>query len=208
MQNYSQRVRESILPLSVGETLPNAFEEWSVTDRIIDHGAPNETCQLCGKDELRYHFEILNVFTGGKLWVGSHCILKFGLSVFENGQALSPAAAKKKIHRLMEQVRQQSCIRALEALAASESNDILYNALRYFRTHKFLSPKHASVVLWQLEKHQIDHNPSFFKINLKHARFKEQLEGMEGWRIRLLWPALTSSQREVARRYGHIPPAL
>lgn len=28
MQTYSQRVRESILPLSVGDTLPKAFDEW------------------------------------------------------------------------------------------------------------------------------------------------------------------------------------
>ncbi|OCQ70889.1 hypothetical protein AR465_19330 [Ralstonia solanacearum] len=127
--------------------------------------------------------------------------------MFENDQVLSPADAKRKIHRLLEQVRQQSCIRALEALAARENNRILSSALRYFSKHKFLSPKHASVVLWQLDKHKIDHNPSFFKVDLKHAHFKAQLEGMERWRIRVLWPALTSSQREIARRYGHSPPA-
>ena len=206
MQYYSQRIRESILPLSVGDTLPAAFEEWSVTDQVIDNDAPIETCELCGQEALRYQFEIKNVFTSNTLWVGSQCILKFGLSVFENGRELSPEEAKRKIHRVMEQMRQDACLRALQALAATEKNEILANALRYFTTHKYLSPKHASVVLWQLKKHGIDHNPSFFKVDLKHAHFREQFKGMETWRIRVLWPALTSSQREIAQRYGHAPP--
>lgn len=34
---YTQRVRNSILPLSMTETLPAAFAEWSVTDNTVDH---------------------------------------------------------------------------------------------------------------------------------------------------------------------------
>lgn len=34
---YTQRVRNSILPLSMMETLPATFAEWSVTDNTVDH---------------------------------------------------------------------------------------------------------------------------------------------------------------------------
>lgn len=208
MQHYSQRIRDSILPLSVGDTLPKAFEEWSVTDRVVDHETPEETCEFCGQESLRYQFEIRNTLNGNTLWVGSQCILKFGLSVFEKGRVLTPEQAKKKIGRMMDQMRQDSCIRALESLAASENNEILSNALRYFKQNKYLSPKQAFVVLWRLNKHKIDHSPSFFKIDLKHDRFKAQLREMEPTRVHLLWPALTSSQRAMAIRYGHnAPPA-
>lgn len=206
MQYYSQRVRDSILPLSVGDTLPKAFEEWSVTEQVIDHETPQETCELCGQESLRYHFEIRNTLNRNTLWVGSQCILRFGLSVFENGRVLSPKDAKKKINRIMDQMRQDACIRALEKVAEAENNDILTNALKYFKKNKYLSPKQAFVVLWRLNRHRIDHSPSFFKIDLKHDKFKAQLLEMELGRVHVIWPALSSSQREMATRYGHTAP--
>lgn len=46
MSGYNQRVRDSILPMSVGDSLPSAFGEWTFTDRTIDHEKPIETCEL------------------------------------------------------------------------------------------------------------------------------------------------------------------
>ena len=193
------------MPLSVGDTLPKAFEEWSVTEQVVDHETPHETCELCGQESLRYHFEIRNTITRHTLWIGSQCILKFGLSVFENGRILSPENAKKKIQRIMEQMQQDACIRALTKLALEEKNEILTNALAYFKAHKYLSPKQAFVVLWRLNTHRIEYNPSFFKVDLKHARFKAQLGEMESSKVRLIWLALSSSQRAIAIRFGHAP---
>jgi hypothetical protein len=90
MRSYPQRVRDNILPLSVGGTLPEAFEEWSFTERTVDHEEAIETCQLCEHEDLRYHFEVKNALTYKTLWVGSQCIMKFNLSVFEQGRRLSP----------------------------------------------------------------------------------------------------------------------
>lgn len=208
MQYYSQRVKDSILPLSVGDTLPKAFEEWSVTEHVIDHETPQETCELCGQESLRYHFEIRNSLNRNVFWIGSQCILKFGLSVFDNGRILSPKDAQKKINRIMDQMRQDACIRALEKVAEAEDNDILANALNYFKKNKYLSPKQAFVVLWRLKKNRIDHSPSFFKIDLKHDKFKTQLRQMESSRVHVLWPALSSSQRDMAVRYGHTAPPI
>lgn len=104
MRAYPQRVRENIFPLSFGSTLPEAFEEWSFTENTEDHERPVESCQLCEQEALRYHFEIRNSLTKRTLWVGSLCILKFGLSVFESGQRLSNIDAKKKLDGLMQQM--------------------------------------------------------------------------------------------------------
>src|ERR1700727_2585947 len=162
MQTYALRVRESILPLSVADTLPKAFEEWHFTGSTTDHEEPCETCQLCEQEGLRYHFEIRNVYTQHVLQVGSHCILQFNLAVFEDGRRLSSAEAKKKLDKLTQQMRLDSCIRALERLAQAEKSDILVNALAYYRKNKKLTPKQAFVVFWRLRKHRIDHSPSFF----------------------------------------------
>lgn len=206
MKLYPQRVRDNILPLSVGSTLPEAFEEWSFTEITEDHEQPIETCQLCEQEALRYHFEIRNSLTKHTLWVGSQCILKFGLSVFESGRRLSENDAKKKLERLMQQMRLESCIRGLEKFAAAELNDILSNALAYYRTNKYLSPKFAFVVLWRLRSNKIDHSPSFFKVNLKRVQYQHDLAAMKLSHVHTIWPALSSSQREIATRMGHTAP--
>jgi len=206
MSTYPQRVRDNILPLSVGGTLPEAFEEWSFTERTEDHEQPIETCQLCEQEALRYHFEIRNSLTNKTLWVGSQCILKFGLSVFESGRRLSESDAKKKLERLMQQMRLESCIRALEKLATAEKNEILSNALLYYRKNKYLSPKFAFVVLWRLRSNKIDHSPSFFKINLKRDKYQNDLRSMSLNHVHTIWPALSSSQRDMAIRMGHTAP--
>jgi hypothetical protein len=206
MQTYPQRVRDSILPLSVADTLPKAFEEWSFTENTIDHEQPIETCQLCRQEELRYHFEIRNALTHKTLWVGSQCILKFQLSVFERGRKLSPDDAKKKLDRLMDKMRLDSCIRALERLAQAEKKEILLKALEFYKTNKHLTPKFAFVVLWRLKANKIDHSPSFFKVVLKKDKHKRDLQMMEESRVHVIWPALSAAQRKKAISYGHKPP--
>lgn len=206
IRSYSQRVRDNILPLSVGETLPEAFEEWSFTEDTVDHGEPIETCYLCDHEELRYHFQIRNTFTGHTLWVGSSCILKFGLSVFEDGQLLSPRDAKRKLERITQKMRLDSCLKALNNLCDEEGGEILSGALAYYEKNKFLTPKHAFVVLWRLKHNRIDHSPSFFKVTLKKDRHKSDLRQMPTERVHMIWPALSTSQRKMAVEMGHLPP--
>lgn len=207
IKDYPKRVRDNIIPLSVGDTLPKAFEEWSFTEVIRDHEHPTETCELCDQESLRYQFEIRNALTTHTLWVGSQCILRFGVSVFESGRRLSPSDTKKKLERLTEKMRGESCIKALQRLAASEENPILLKALAYYQLNKNLSPKFAFVVFWRLKVHQIDHSPSFFKVNLKRDKYQQDLQEMELQRVHMIWPALSSSQRNLAIRLGHKAPA-
>lgn len=206
MSTYPQRVSENILPLSVAATLPEAFGEWFFTENIEDHGSPEEDCELCDQEQLRYHFEIKNRLTNHKLWVGSSCILKFQVQVFENGLLLDEKQAAKKLEDIKKKMRLDSCIRALNELAATESNDILSNALNFYLKNKYLTPKFAFVVFWRLDKNKIDHSPSFFKINLRKDRYKDDLRDMATDRVHFFWPALSSSQKKLAISLGHTPP--
>jgi hypothetical protein len=206
MHTYTQRVRESILPLSVADTLPKAFEEWRFTGQTHDHEEASETCELCGQEGLRYHFEIQNDFTEHTLNVGSHCILQFNVAVFEDGRRLTPAAAKKRLDKLTEQMRQASCIAALEKLARAEASTILGNALSYYKLNKKLTPKQAFVVFWRLRKNNIDHSPSFFNVTLRKKRYVNDLAEMDTGKVHFFWKALTPSQRQQAIELGHQPP--
>ena len=108
MASFPQRVQDNILPLSVGDTLPEVFTEWLFTERAYDYGKPTKTCELCEQESLRYHFEIRNRFTQKTLWVGSHCILKYQVPVFEQGNAVSDVDAKKHLSHLMKKMQMAS----------------------------------------------------------------------------------------------------
>jgi len=206
MSTYPQRVADNILPLSLAGTLPDAFTEWYFTENIEDHEISNEDCELCDQEQLRYHFEIKNRHTNNCLWVGSSCILKFQVQVFDGDILLDAKASKKKLNELKQKMRLDSCIKALRNLAAKESNDILSNALEFYVKNKYLTPKFAFVVFWRLKKNKIDHSPSFFKISLKKDKYKRDLSQMEEDRVHIIWPALSSSQRKLAIDYGHTAP--
>ncbi|WP_339150093.1 hypothetical protein [Pseudoalteromonas galatheae] len=206
MSTYSQRVADNILPFSVSCTLPEAFKEWYFTDNIEDHVIANEECELCNQEQLRYHFEIKNRHTNHHLWVGSSCILRFKVQVFENGTLLNVEDASKKLDKLKKKMRQDSCVNSLKKLASQESNSILANALEFYLKNKYLTPRQAFVVFWRLSTNKVDHCPSFFKVSLKKDKYKNDLREMPLERVHMIWPALSSSQRKLARKYGHTTP--
>jgi len=206
MSTYPRRVAENILPLSLAGTLPDAFSEWYFTENIEDHEVACEDCELCDQEQLRYHFEIKNRHTNSCLWVGSSCILKFQVQIFDNGILLNAKASKKKLNSLKQKMRLDSCVKSLRNLASQDFNDILSNALEFYLKNKFLTPKFAFVVFWRLSKNKIDHSPSFFKVGLNKDKYKRDLAQMPKDRVHLIWPALSSSQRKLAMSYGHTAP--
>ncbi len=203
---YSESARDNILRASRGQQFPKVFQEWRVTGNLRDHAATVATCELCEQERLRYQFEISNDFTQQIMWVGSSCILKFGVPVFRDGLRVSGRAAARHLDELIIDFRTQACLSALRRLCSRETNQILENALDYFEEHNSLSPKFAFVVLWRLNAHLIDYSPSFFKINLKRQKFMRDLEEMPASRVRIIWPALSGAQRRRAIDSGVVPP--
>ena len=206
METYPQPVMENILPLSLAKTLPEAFTEWFFTEKTIDYGSPIAKCNLCDNEKLRYHFEINNENNGNKLFIGSKCIIKFQLRVFENGNVLSTKGVIKKLNRLINDMRKVSCIKALVEIASFENNNILKSALAYYQKHQYLTPKFAFVVFWRLKKTSIDFTESFFKITLKTESNKRDLKEMPHERVLMFWNALSPAQKKIAQQLGHKPP--
>ena len=201
---YSARVSENLLPLSVNRTLPAAFTEWYFTEHTHDHDDAIAECQLCDKEQLRYHFEIANRYTRKTLWVGSTCILRFEVAVYggrgPGGEPLPPKDAKRHLDNLMKKMQLDACIAALEKVSIKENNVVLKGALEYYTKNKCLTPKHASIVFWRLKANNVDFRPSFFKVSLSKDRHKAQIREMDQRRIDDIWPALTAGQRKVVER--------
>lgn len=207
MSTYPQRVANNILPLSISGELPEAFKEWYFTEITEDHELAIEDCELCNQEQLRYHFDIKNKHTNHHLWVGSSCILKFKVAVYDDdGILLDEKKTKKKLGALVNKMRLDSCLNALKKLSESEDSEILENALKYYAKNKYLTPKFAFVVFWKLGEYKIDHHPSFFKVSLGRKKFKDDLAQMPLDRVHMIWSALTPPQRQIAISYGHKAP--
>lgn len=207
---YLQRVRENILPLSEAGTLPEAFSEWSFIGEKVDHEKPVATCELCDKDGLRYQFRIQNRHNQNTLWVGSECILKFAIPVYEDGVLLDRRSTQRKLNDLMKKMQHDSCVKTLERVVKKENDpqswEILHSALNYYREYKHLTPKFAFVVFWRLKEHKIDHVPTLFKVNLKRKRDKVALRDMSPSHVHMIWQALSPQQRRLAVSLGHCAP--
>jgi hypothetical protein len=206
VDNWTRKVAENILPLSIATALPEAFREWKFTGGYEDHQTPDETCELCEHEDLRYQFEIENENNGNTLWVGSVCIHRFDIAVYEDGRRLSKQESKRHLDQLTKKMQLESCIRALEKLVAKEPNEILSNALEFYKRNNYLTPKYAFVVAWRLKERAIDHHPSFFKVALKRDQHKEDLSKMSSYKVHMLWPYLSPSQRKMAQRMGFGAP--
>ena len=206
MEQYAQRVRANILPKSVAQTLPAAFREWHWTGDTEDYGHPTEICELCEQESLRYHFQIKNDQTKGVLQVGSQCILRFDVAVYENGRRLSLNEAKTKLNATLRGMQHAACVRALRDVLAREPNAILESALARYEAHDALTPKQINVVFWRLGVNHIEFNPSFFKVDLSKTKLKVDLMTMRDYERARVWQAMTSSQRSAAIRFGAPPP--
>jgi hypothetical protein len=78
----------------------NDTSDWSFTEAVQDRGSARGRCALCDRRNLRFMFQVRNRHSGDQMWVGSSCILKFGLTVLQNGAALPPKEAKAKLRRI------------------------------------------------------------------------------------------------------------
>jgi len=206
---YPQRVSRTICQLSEADKVREALKEWSFNGESEDHDEPVETCELCGKHGLRYRFQIENRLNHNMLWVGSKCILRFGIPVYdENGRLLDQRGARRKLNDLIWKKQNESCVKALGCIAACETDyrEMLYDALNYYRLHEYLSLKYARVVFWRLEKYKIAHTPEFFKLRLRSQRDKDTLHAMPLRDVHMLWRALSPGQRRLAIRLGHCAP--
>lgn len=190
--------QNKILSLSIGVAFEDAIKEWQFADYVVDHGRhANEQCQLCNHSGVRYHYLIKNKLNSNFLYVGSDCILIFNLDVVEDGVKLDNSSAKIKLHLFEQEAKHRYCIKMLKKLACIEKNDILLNAVLFYKTNNYLTPKMAFVILWRLQKNDVDYIPSMFKISIKTKKCKEDLLAMNFSRIKLISESLSASQKQL-----------
>jgi hypothetical protein len=95
-----------------------AAKEWEFTGEVIDHLVSNKLCQLCEGENLRYHFEISNKHrNNGVLLVGSSCIKKFDITVFnESGIEIFGDQKASFLQKKIDQKKQELMLGQIRTL--------------------------------------------------------------------------------------------
>ncbi|KND47718.1 MAG: hypothetical protein AB201_02155 [Parcubacteria bacterium C7867-006] len=200
---WLDKVSENIFPLSLEQKdIKKALTEWIYEGNFYDLETPSELCQLCNHPDIRYQFEIRNKNTSSTLLIGSECVTRFGGIVVVDGQGntVEIKEAKKRVakdkNKLIRDAETKSVINTLVTLGSYDHEFDISNFLKYYQERMAFTPNQLSTILWRIEKHKVYFNKSHFKLTIKREREKQQLLNMEDWKLKKLFPCLSSSQKK------------
>ncbi|MFZ1570653.1 MAG: hypothetical protein WAT29_17685 [Thiolinea sp.] len=115
-----KRARENLVIHSESKDFDLAKKEWEDATNGLPC-TPSCVCDICTTAGLHHRFEIKNTKTNSRLWVGSDCIEKFGVAVFDaNGKQITN---KKEIERQFtkrkQEIDRKACVELLRELWVS-----------------------------------------------------------------------------------------
>ncbi len=167
---WTAKAVKNLMPLSVATDLAEALREWAYSGKSTDYGQPEETCQLCDHEDLRYHFEIANKQTGHRLWVGSKCILRFEIAGYEQ--------VKVDLAKLIRDAEERRVRELLVTVA--ERTDGRVDLVALWEDRGGLPPREAlrlAKACWRLKLTLT----SFPKVRLQRAKDRAELRRMTAW---------------------------
>lgn len=200
--NWIERVKKNVLPVSNEKYNTRiALDEWVYEGNMYDVEVADETCELCDHLNIRYQFEIVNRLNNNTLLIGSECIMRFNISVVDGfGRKLSFVDAKKKVTkdrgRLVTEAKERSVLNTLVALASEDDEFNIGSFIEYFKERKAFTPNQLALLVWRLERANIQFKKSHFKLTIRRNREKEQLLKLEDWKLKRIWDCLSNSQKQ------------
>jgi len=94
---YWPRIRTTLLAHSASSDIDEAIKEWKFTRMWSDHSS----CELCGHNPIKFHYQIVNRMNGSKLVVGSECIYNYLVIP----GAPNPKMLKKRLNQLRNRAK-------------------------------------------------------------------------------------------------------
>jgi hypothetical protein len=209
--SWATRAAANLLPLSREQSsLAGALREWRYTVNYNDLEIPSADCELCDHPDIRYQFEIKNLYTADTLLIGSECIHRFGITATdEQGRTLDAEETHKKVEKdrrhLVDTARKRRVVNSLVALANIDTEFKILSFLDYLHTRGAFTPKQVTTLFWRLEKYSIPFTPRDFKLTIRRNREKTQLAKLTDWQLQRLLPCLSDSQRAYLSDIGRLP---
>lgn len=202
MNIWVKNSSKNLLPLSEEKKdFKLALKEWVFTGEIVDHETPSEICELCEKDELRYHFEIKNKLDQS-LWVGSKCIEKFDITIFdENGNEVTE---NKEVY-LQKQARKKHIKSVFINLEKTDgkgktngrnNKELDIYCIDRYNAEGRLDPKMLNYLFKRLDEEGIFYDMRFFAISLRSGESKTKLLSLNKEQFERIMKALSLTQRK------------
>lgn len=165
---WDERSEANLLPLSVSDDFEAALKEWRYSNQV--RSVDEMECELCGKKDLHYQFQIINALTDGILWVGSSCINKFDIYVEdEQGKEVT---SNKDVY-LKKHFKHLHVVEALEKLLDTEPQGSIKEfskksldatVARAYLIGQKLDPKQVNYLFFRLEEEGILFDKKHFTV--------------------------------------------
>lgn len=178
-----------------------AAKEWAFSGEVIDHFVSNKVCQLCESENLRYHFEIKNKSgNNSELLVGSSCIKKFDIAVFdENGKEIFGSKKSSFLQKKIEQKKQELLleqIRSLWKVANPEEKDAIEYYVYVHKNKTGFSPDDLFDLFSLMEKYNTEFTKVLFKVSLRSQFELNSLINMPEHERDIVLPCLSVAQKK------------
>lgn len=178
-----------------------AAKEWAFSGEVIDHFFSNKVCQLCESETLRYHFEIKNKSgNNNELLVGSSCIKKFDITVFdENGKEIFGSQKSSFLQKKIEQKKQELMleqIRALWKVANPEEKETIEYYVYEHKNKTGFSPDDLYDLFSLMGKYHNEFTKVLFKVSLRSQFELNCLINMPEHERDIILPCLSVAQKK------------
>jgi hypothetical protein len=206
--NSFERAREELLSLSKAKRdYDLAVGEWDYFGDFHDNVTSSATCELCGQQNIRYEFQIVNRHNQNTLLVGSECITKFGITVYdEYGNRITGKHARAKVagdkRKLVADAKADSVINSLLTLASKDPVFEIQDFIHYYQERRAFTPKQLSLLMWRLNHFKVPHNKPHFKLTIKRDIEKHALLRMEEFKLAQIRPCMTTAQLDWLAKHG------
>lgn len=198
---WLENSKKNLLPLSESGDFKNAQKEWEFSGDVIDYGAPEETCELCEHEKLRYHYEIKNNVKSSHLWVGSSCILRFQDIVVYNEDGVQLTEEYLRRQELEKALREKQVDLALQPLRKLWKDDRNYrnyieSNVDHFKEKGAFLPQGLSILCARMKSYRINYKTSMFPVYLRTIDSKVELSSLKGDLLENVKECLSSQQRK------------
>ena len=178
-----------------------AAEEWEFTGNVIDHEVTDRTCELCEGENLRYHFEIKNKDNNNELMVGSTCITKFDITIWDDqgNEILGSSKKNTFLNKEIQKKKREFVLNALRGIWRKSKGGVRYEVEslgKIYKEGKALSPDHAIRLIKILQRNDVLIPSSSVKVGLRdHYAIYQALSLVKEDQL-LLLSFLTSPQKK------------
>jgi len=204
-RGYLERALSSLKKNSQNSELNQEFEmikEWVFqfapeNMRVIKSGT---NCELCGKNDNVYQYQIINYTTKRRLWVGSSCIMNFNIPSYDElGKRLEGENLRKLFEKMVRSTKENERVELLKEFTSrlvedSDGKFKIYEPSFNDGFYTIKQIKFMSAIYYEVHKEIIPiEYMQLFKVNMRLKKNKDELHKFTCFHWSLFVPILAGT---------------